>query len=121
MNIQNMLYGINGITPEEYQFLLEIIKDMDEEKAQRFVMFYSGKRQSADNLLIFTLLGFIGLAGVQRFITRQIGMGILYFFTAGLCFIGTIVDLINYKSMANDFNRTVAFECAQMVNMTYKG
>ena len=103
MNIQNMLYGINGVTPEEYQFLLELIKDMDEEKAQRFMMLYSGKRQSAENLLIFTLLGFIGLAGVQRFVTRH------------------IVDLINYKSMANDFNRTVAIETAQMVNMTYRG
>ncbi|EOR95905.1 TM2 domain family protein [Arcticibacter svalbardensis MN12-7] len=121
MNIQNVLYGINGITPEEYQFLQEIIKNMDEEKVQRFVMFYTGKRQSAENILIFTLLGFVVVAGIQRFITRQIGMGILYFFTAGLCFIGTIVDLINYKSMANDFNRKVALECAQMVNMTYKG
>lgn len=117
MNTQNLLYGIKGITPEEFQFLQPILNGMDEEQAHRFVMFYSGKRQSADNILLFTLLGFIGVSGVQRFATRQMGMGILYFFTAGLCFIGTIVDLINHKSIANEFNQTVAIECSQMINM----
>jgi len=121
MNLQNLLYGIKGITPEEFQFLNQITNGMTDEQAQRFVMLYSGKRFSTDSMLLFTLLGFIGVAGVQRFATRQIGMGILYFFTAGLCFIGTIVDLINYRSMANDFNQTVAVESAQMVKMAYNG
>lgn len=121
MNLSNLLYGIKGITPEEFQFLSQITNGMTDEQAQRFVMIYSGKRFSTDTILLFTLLGFIGISGVQRFATRQIGMGILYFFTAGLCFIGTIVDLINYRSMANDFNQTVAVESAQMVKMTYTG
>lgn len=121
MNLPNFLYGIKGITPEEFQFLSQIMNGMTDEQAQRFVMVYSGKRFSTDSMLLFTLIGFIGVAGVQRFATRQIGMGILYFFTAGLCFIGTIVDLINYRSMANDFNQTVAVECAQMVKMSYQG
>ncbi|MGV3705722.1 MAG: TM2 domain-containing protein [Arcticibacter sp.] len=121
MNLPNFLYGIKGITPEELQFLTQLLNGMTDEQVQRFVMIYSGKRFSTDTILLFTLLGFVGISGVQRFATRQIGMGILYFFTAGLCFIGTIVDLINYRSIANDFNQTIAVECVQMVKMSYNG
>lgn len=121
MNLPNFLYGIKGITPEELQFLTQLLNGMTDEQVQRFVMIYSGKRFSTDTILLFTLLGFVGISGVQRFATRQIGMGILYFFTAGLCFIGTIVDLINYRSMANDFNQTIAVECVQMVKTSYNG
>jgi len=121
MNLPNFLYGIKGITPEELQFLTQLLNGMTDEQVQRFVMIYSGKRFSTDTILLFTLLGFFIIAGVQRFATRQIGMGILYLFTGGLCFIGTIVDLINYRSIANEFNQTIAVECVQMVKMSYNG
>lgn len=117
MNYQNLLYNLKGITPEEFNFLQQVMNGMTEEQAQRFVMFYSGKRQSPGDILIFTLLGFVGVAGVQRFVTRQIGMGILYFFTAGLCFIGTIVDLINHRNLAMEYNQEVAVESAQLAKM----
>ena len=42
-------------------------------------------------------------------------MGILFFFTAGLCFIGTIVDLINYKELAFEYNRRMADEVMLML------
>ncbi len=117
MNYQNLLYSLKGMTPQELTFLQQLMAEMTEEQAQKFVMFYSGKRQSPGDILIFTLLGFVGVSGVQRFVTRQIGMGILYFFTAGLCLIGTIVDLINHRSLALDYNQDVAVECAQMARM----
>ena len=66
-------------------------------------------------VLLLTVLGFLGFAGVHRIILNQIGMGILYFFTAGLCLIGTIVDLVNYQSMAFGFNRVVATEIHAMI------
>jgi TM2 domain-containing membrane protein YozV len=69
--------------------------------------------------MLASLAGFLGVAGVQRFLTDQIGMGILYFFTAGFCFIGTIIDAINYKSIANEYNKKMAFESfniAKMIN-----
>jgi TM2 domain-containing membrane protein YozV len=62
------------------------------------------------------LLGFVGVAGVHRFITEQIGLGILYFFTGGLCLIGTIVDLVNYQNLAFEYNRRVAHEVAAIVS-----
>jgi TM2 domain-containing membrane protein YozV len=62
-----------------------------------------------------TLLGFVVIAGVQRFLVNQIGMGILYLFTGGLCLIGTIIDLINYQDLAMEYNMRVANEAAMMI------
>lgn len=44
--------------------------------------------------LILCLFGFMGLGGLHCFYCGKIGMGIIYLFTGGLCFIGTIIDLI---------------------------
>ena len=115
---KNLLYNLKGLTPEEFYYVQQVMEGMNEQQAQQFVMFYSGKRQSPSDLLLFTLLGLIIVAGVQRFIIGQIGMGILYFFTFGLCFIGTIVDAINHKTLANDHNQKVALECAQLVRLS---
>lgn len=113
----NYLYSLKGITPEEMHFLQYIMADMTDEHKQRFIMVYSGKRQSPTDILLFTLIAFVGVAGVQRFVVGQIGMGILYLLTGGLCLIGTIVDAINHKSLANEFNQKAALECAQAVKL----
>lgn len=42
-------------------------------------------------------------------------MGILYFLTGGLCLIGTIIDLVNHKKMALDYNQLQAQQIATMV------
>ncbi len=111
------LVNLKGMSPEEYAYLQQVMADLDQRQSQNFVMFYSGKRKSPDDILLFTLLGFLGIAGIQRFVTGDMGMGILYILTAGLCFIGTIVDVINHKSLALDYNQRAAFESAQIVKM----
>jgi TM2 domain-containing membrane protein YozV len=58
------------------------------------------------------LVGIFGIAGIHRFLVNQIGMGVLYLLTAGLCFIGTIVDAVNYQTIAFEYNRQVASEVA---------
>ena len=73
-------------------------------------MLYSGKRKSPQDMLIFCIVGLCLVPGLQRFVTGQIGMGILYLFTVGLCFIGSIVDLVNYKNLALEYNKKMAFE-----------
>jgi TM2 domain-containing membrane protein YozV len=77
---------------------------------------YNGKRQKPDTILITTCLGFVIVAGVQRFILGQIGMGILYLLTGGLCLIGTIIDLINYRRMTYEFNMKMANESLSMID-----
>lgn len=114
---QDLLMTVSGVTPDEYVYLEQTMTGMDKRQAQNFIMFYSGKRKTGQEILLLTLLGFVGVAGVQRIVIGQIGMGILYLLTGGLCLIGTIVDIINHRSLATEFNQKSAYECSQMVRL----
>ena len=116
----NLYYDLPNITVEELSFLNDTTTNLTDDQQKTFIMIYTGKRRDPQHILLFTVIGFFGVAGVQRFVTNQIGMGILYFFTAGLCFIGTIVDLINYRSLANEYNRTIANESLQFIRISSK-
>lgn len=102
---------------EERLFVEQITERLTEDEMKRFVMMYQSRRQDSQNVLIFTLLGFVGISGIQRFIVGDIALGILYLFTAGLCFIGTIVDLVNYKSITINYNRKKAMEVMNMMSI----
>jgi len=115
MTYRDLIMNLRGVTPEEFMYLEQVMKTMNDQQAKSFVSYYSGKRKDPQDILLFTLLGFVIIAGVQRFVLGQIGMGILYLFTGGLCLIGTIVDLINHKSLTSDYNQKMAYECAQMI------
>lgn len=78
------------------------------------------RRKDPQLILILTLLGFVGVAGVHRMIIGEIGMGLVYFFTAGFCLIGTIIDIINYKNLSGEFNRRQAMESVGMVKQYVK-
>ena len=115
---QNPYMSLPGISAEELAFLQQATAGLNDGQKRSFYLIYAGKRKSPQDLLIFTLIGFFGVAGIQRFLVGQIGMGILYFFTGGLCFIGTIVDLVNHKQLATDFNRKMAYESFQIAKMS---
>jgi|SRR6185312_2875268 len=115
---QNPYMAFPGMTPEEMSFLQQATAGLEENQKKYFYMVYAGKRKNPQDILLFTLLGLIGVAGVQRFVVGQIGMGLLYLFTAGFCWIGTIVDLINHKTIATDYNRKMAYESFQMAKMS---
>ena len=111
------LVDLKGMGPDEYTYLKQVLAGMDQRQSQNFVAFYSTRRKDPQEILLFTLLGFLGIAGIQRFIIGDIGMGILYILTAGLCFIGTIVDIINHKALTFEYNRKAANESAQLVKI----
>jgi TM2 domain-containing membrane protein YozV len=100
---------------EELMFVQGLVKDLPENQVQQFATIYSVRRKDPQTILLTALIGFLGVAGVHRFLLGNIGMGILYFFTAGLCFIGTIVDLVNYKRLSFEANSRIAQEVAMMV------
>jgi len=95
---------------DESQYISHLIEDMEMERAKAFATVYRVRRRDPILLLILALIGLFGIAGIHRFLVGHIGMGILYFLTAGLCFIGTIVDMINYKNFAFEYNRNIAQE-----------
>lgn len=100
---------------DEAAYIHKLMSSMNEEKAERFARIYRARRKDPQIILLTALIGFFGVAGVHRFILGQVGMGILYLFTGGLCAIGTIVDIINYQSMAFDYNRDVAREVMSLL------
>ncbi len=111
----NILLQMPFLEGEELLYVQELIKDFDESRAQQFASVYSSRRKDPTTIMILTLLGFLGIAGIQRFILDQIGMGILYFLTAGLCLIGTIIDLVNYRKLAFEYNSRQAQQVASLV------
>lgn len=102
---------------EEVMFLENLSKDLTESQLQTFLSIYNGKRKSNDTILIGAVIGLLGVGGIQRFMVGQIGMGILFLLTLGLCYIGTIVDLVNYKKLAFEYNQKMAFESMEFTKM----
>ncbi len=112
----NILKFMPELTGFELQYVQSITEDYEEEKLMNFANIYRTRRRYPQLILLTTLLGFVVVAGVQRFLTGQIGMGLLYFFTGGLCLIGTIVDLINYQDLAFQYNQKMANEVRMYMN-----
>ncbi len=111
-NIFELMPMLQG---EELAYVQNVIKDMNEDQAKLFSNIYNVRRKDPQLVLLVAVLGFIGIAGVQRFVLGQIGMGLLYLFTAGLCLIGTIVDMVNHKRLAFEYNVVVAMEVSKIV------
>jgi len=109
--------ALPGITPQEYSYLQTATNGLGEQQVRTFLMIYTGKRKNPSDMLLFCVIGLFLVPGLQRFIVGQIGMGILYLFTAGLCFIGSIIDLINHKELAFEHNQRMVFESLQMTRM----
>lgn len=105
-----------NLQPEEIAYLQNLTASWDQTRLQQFAMAYGSRRKDSETILILTLLGFIGISGIQRFMLDQVGMGILYLLTGGLCAVGTIVDLINYKKMTAEYNMQQAHQVALMMS-----
>lgn len=119
MNMYQSPYmGLNGMTPEELGFLQQATAELTENQQKYFYMAYSSKRKSPQDVLIFTIIGFFGIAGIQRFLLGQTVMGILYLITFGFFWIGTIIDLVNHQSLALEFNKKMAYESYQISKMS---
>ena len=111
-NLINMVPSIEG---EELVYLQQITQELNEQQLMNFIAAYNGKRRTSDQILIGCVIGYIGIAGVQRFMVRQNVMGILFLFTAGFCFIGTIIDTINHRRLTFEYNQQMARESMAMM------
>jgi len=100
------------LSGEELVYIQNLIDRYDDDRARSFATAYRAQRKDPTVILILVLLGFAGFAGIHRFILGNVGMGILYLFTVGLCWIGTIVDLVNYQKLAFEANQKAALTIA---------
>ena len=111
----NILELMPEIMGEEQMYISSLFKSMDDKQAMQFVNVYRARRRDPQTILLVTLAGFVGIAGIQRFLTDQVGLGILYFLTGGICMIGTIIDLVNHKNIAFEYNQKQANQIAMMI------
>jgi TM2 domain-containing membrane protein YozV len=111
-NILSVLPELEGA---EMVYAQSLIKDMTDDEALQFAAAYRSRRQDPQTILLLALLGFLGFAGIHRFILGHIGLGLLYLLTAGICLIGTIVDLVDYKSLAFEYNQKRAMEISRII------
>lgn len=100
---------------DEALYLEKLLLEMSDDDSRKFANVYRSRRKDPQLILLLCLLGFVSLAGIHRFILNQIGMGLLYIFTGGLCLIGTIVDLVNYRDLTFQYNRQIAQEVKTMI------
>ncbi|MCL5021400.1 MAG: TM2 domain-containing protein [Bacteroidetes bacterium] len=111
----NVLELMPMLQGDELAYVQNVVKDMNEDQMKLFANVYNVRRKDPQLILLLAVLGFIGIAGIHRFVLGQIGMGLLYLLTGGLCFIGTIVDLVNHRRLAFEHNVMVALEVAKIV------
>ena len=111
----NTLQFLPELEADEFMYVNELFRSMTDEQAAQFTMMYRSRRKDTQMMLILSVVGLFAVPGLQRFVVGNIGMGLLYFFTAGLCLIGSFVDLVNYRKLASEYNQKQAYECAQMM------
>ncbi|WP_299822608.1 TM2 domain-containing protein [uncultured Pontibacter sp.] len=99
-----ILHLMPDLEPDEMSYVQALVQHMSDDEARQFADIYRSRRREPMLMLATTVIGFFGVAGVQRFVIGQIGLGLLYFFTGGLCVVGTIIDLINYRRLAYEYN-----------------
>ncbi len=113
--MDNLLMHLPNLKGEEAIYLKELTRNMTDNEMSHFVAMYRGKRKDPQTYLLLSALGFLGVAGVQRFVTEDIVWGIIYFLTGGFCMIGTVVDMVNAQKNSWKYNREAAMESANTV------
>lgn len=114
---EQLLMMLPGLQPDELITIQNVTRDFTEGEQRQFITFYQGRRKDPQTLIILAAIGFLGIAGIHRFAINQAGMGILFLLTLGFCGIGTIIDMVNAKALAADYNQIQAVETANMVRM----
>lgn len=84
---------------EKIVYLKEKLMSMDESK---FALLSSIELKDPTTLLLISL--FLGSFGVDRFMVKDTGLGILKLLTGGLCGILTIIDWFSIQKKTKDLN-----------------
>jgi len=107
----------SNLDAEESSSVKAVLDGLDEGQQEQFATVYLNKRRDSSLILVCILAGFLGFAGLHRFITDRIGFGLLYFFTGGFLLIGTIIDLFKYKKIARKYNTQMALDTATLLGI----
>lgn len=118
--MNQQLLMMQGLQADELAFLQQVTRQLTEAQEQQFYLLYANKRKDQQTLMLLCLLGVLGIAGIHRLVTGDTALGVIYLLTGGFCLVGTIIDLVNMKSLTYEFNRRMALETASLVGMIGK-
>lgn len=105
---------------DEQVEVARLVNEMSDTQAEHFARIYRSRRKDPVYVLILSAVGFVGVAGLQRLYGEEIGLGLVYLLTAGLCVVGTIHDVIKYEDIAYRYNREIALNAAETVHTVYE-
>lgn len=118
--IDQELLSLPNLDGNERIFLHNVLGELPDEQQMAALQLYKSKRKDPQIILLLCLLGLVVVAGIHRFILNQVGMGIAYFLTAGFCFVGTIIDAVNYRKLTLEFNQQMAAEAVATIKVMNK-
>ena len=121
----NMSYSVGQL----HKYAVNLYKTLEEEKIELISSNKHNKKvkkavkkivKSGNNtpltddekLIAIILLVFLGVVGAHRFYLGDIGMGVLYLLTGGLCGIGVLIDLI--KLLTDICNKDLSIELEEL-------
>jgi len=113
----NNYFSFPGVTPGELYLLQQATADLDDNQVRAFNELYIIKRKNPKDILLLTILGFLGIAGIHRIVLGETVMGVLYFFTYGFFGVMTVMDTINNKTLTTDYNQKMMTEAYRIVKM----
>ncbi|HOO97708.1 MAG TPA: TM2 domain-containing protein [Caldisericia bacterium] len=92
--------------PTDDEIIEKYSREMSENIRTVFASEYHSRKKNTT--VNFLLVFFLGRFGAHKIYMEQIGMFVLYFFTAGLLLIGSLYDLFTYKAAVFHFNDNLA-------------
>lgn len=115
--IDQALLSLPNLDGNERIFLHNVLGELPEDQQMNAVELYKSKRKDPQMVLLTCLAGLVVVAGIHRFLLNQVGMGLAYLLTAGFCFVGTIIDAVNYRKLALEYNQQAAAEAVATIKV----
>ena len=105
---QLVIYYLPELDEPERSFIERLTTGMSHENVQQFAAAYRQVRKDPQTLRLMAVIGIVAIPGLHRFWLGEMGLGVLYLFTGGLLWIGTVIDIFKFKELALGYNQQLA-------------
>ena len=96
------------LSGNERIYIQNLMAQIPLQQAEVFLLEYRRRRKDPRTVLLAAVIGLVACPGFQRFWLGEVGMGLLFLFTAGFLAMGSIIDLCTYRTLARCHNEKVS-------------
>jgi hypothetical protein len=115
-----LMHYLLEFPPSERTYIQNLVVQLPAQHAEAFLIAYRGRRKDPQNVLLAAVIGLVACPGFQRFWVGEVGMGLLFLFTAGFLAMGSIIDLCTYRILARCHNENVARKILLELNALHR-